>query len=139
MRNNNILYLILQHGKKYWNFPKGRTEEGEEIIETAYREVFEETAIMAEDIKLHKEFQKSYRYKFRVEEGRVIYKEVVFFLGRVDSEKITISDEHVSYGWFDYEECNKLLLYKNSQKLLRDAHEFLLLRMFHEHARETER
>ena len=68
-------YLLLYHGRGYWNFPKGRMEIGETILETAYRETQEETGIKVRDIKLEKGFRNSYRYTFLVERGRIIYKE----------------------------------------------------------------
>src|SRR3990167_3020998 len=94
VKNKKILYLLLLHGKKYWNFPKGQMEKGESILETAYRETQEETGIRARNIRLEKGFRSSYRYTFRVEKGRVIDKEVIFFLGHVHDVPIHISDEH---------------------------------------------
>ena len=116
--------------KKYWNFPKGRMEIGESILETAFRETQEETGITASDIRLEKEFRSSDRYTFRVEKGRIIYKEVIFFLGYVKDMPIHISDEHKDFGWFEYEEAIKHLLYKNSQKLVHEAHLFLIKKYF---------
>ncbi len=126
VKNKKIFYLLLLHGKKYWNFPKGRMEIGETILETAYRETQEETGVRARDIKLEKGFRSSYRYTFRVEKGRIIYKEVIFFLGYIKDMPIHISDEHKDFEWFGYEEALRRLLHKNSQKLVREAHSFLL-------------
>jgi len=40
-----IRYLLLHHGGEYWNFPKGHQEAGENEIESALRELREETGI----------------------------------------------------------------------------------------------
>ena len=41
-------FLILQHRYgKYWSFPKGRMEKGETFLDTAKREIHEETGISA--------------------------------------------------------------------------------------------
>ncbi len=130
VKNKKIFYLLLLHGKKYWNFPKGRMETGESILETAFRETQEETGIKARDIKLEKGFRSSYRYTFRVEKGRIIYKEVIFFLGHIKDMPIHISDEHKDFGWFAYEDALQCLIYKNSQKLVREAHSFLLKKYY---------
>ena len=40
-----IRYLLLHHGGDYWNFPKGRQEKGESELDSALRELKEETGI----------------------------------------------------------------------------------------------
>lgn len=125
IKNNQPHYLLLHHGGKYWNFPKGKMEKGETGLEAAYREVEEETGIQKKDIRLYQNFQQHYYYRFYVEEGRMIYKKVTFFLGKVLEPKIQISDEHKGYFWFDYNHAKKLLRYKNSITLLQRTHNFI--------------
>ena len=43
LENNKILYLVLQSLNGEWGFPKGHVEKDESEIETANRELFEET------------------------------------------------------------------------------------------------
>lgn len=118
-------FLLLHHGGKYWNFPKGKSEPRESPLKTAFREVLEETGIPSSQITLHQDFQKSYVYHFRVEKGRMIHKKVIFFLGCVKTRKVLLSDEHVDFGWFEPEEALKLLSFKNSQQLLLQAMQYL--------------
>lgn len=126
IKNNQPYYLLLQHGGRYWNFPKGKLEKGETELEAAYREVEEETGIQKKDIYLHSEFKVYNYYSFRVEEGRVINKKVTFFLGRVNSDSVNISSEHFSFGWFDNKDAGKKLYYKNSKnEILEKVEEFL--------------
>ncbi|KKQ56440.1 MAG: NUDIX hydrolase [Parcubacteria group bacterium GW2011_GWA2_38_13] len=126
IKNNEPHYLLLQHGGRYWNFPKGKLEKGETELEAAYREVEEETGIQKKDIFLHPEFKVYNYYSFRVEEGRVINKKVTFFLGRVNSSNVFISSEHFSFGWFDNKDAEKKLYYKNSKnEILEKVEEFL--------------
>ena len=92
------------------------------------RELEEKTRI--ENIKLVDGFQGEINYDFNVKiKGGVkekIYKEVIFFLGEADSQKIKISKEHLDFGWFDYQTAAKRLFYQQGQDLLKKAHQFLL-------------
>lgn len=126
MEKGKILYLLLQHKPKYWNFPKGKIEPGEKKIETAFRETREETGIPQSKIRLERDFCKSYRYTFRVEEGKMIYKIVSFYLGRAQFSKVILSHEHQNFEWFEYEKALKYLRHKNSRIILIHAHRYLL-------------
>lgn len=48
IRNNTILYLLLQYGAGHWDLPKGKIEKGETKQEAALRELMEETGLTAE-------------------------------------------------------------------------------------------
>ena len=112
-------------------------EPEETFIQTALRETLEETGVHAKNIRLEKNFLESYHYAFRVDAG-TIHKEVVFYLGRVEpSQKVTISTEHLAFGWFDYGRAKKLLYYKNSQRLLFSAHGYLLQLLHHKNRQVT--
>ena len=50
LENNRILYLVLQSLNGEWGFPKGHVEKDESEIETANRELFEETNLIVEYI-----------------------------------------------------------------------------------------
>ena len=39
-------YLLVQANQGHWNFPKGHTESGERLLETALRELQEETNLV---------------------------------------------------------------------------------------------
>ena len=46
---------ILDDGPNgYWSFPKGHLEEGEDTLEAAYREIYEESGLEIKDLKLIK-------------------------------------------------------------------------------------
>ncbi len=40
-----IMYLLLKQHQGHWGFPKGHIEKGERLIDTAVRELREETGI----------------------------------------------------------------------------------------------
>lgn len=124
-----IWYLLLHHGGRYWNFPKGRQEAGESQRQTALRELAEETGIV--EIKFIRGFRDGYDYNFqgnrRPDEGTV-YKRAIFFLGQTPERDVTISDEHLNFGWFGYSSALKKMTYKPGRDLLAHAHQFLLKR-----------
>ena len=97
-------------------------------IDNVSFEEIEETGV--EKVKIIPGFKDQYDYDFDTTiKGGVkekIYKHAVFFLGEVTNQKIEISDEHLDYGWFDFETATKRLFYQNGQDLLKRAHQFLL-------------
>jgi len=129
--NKSFQYLILQHSKKYWNFPKGRVESIDvSEIDTAFREVFEETGLRKTDIRLIEGFREVFEYSFSSEYkenfGQEVTKQAVFYLGQALSDEIVISEEHIGYTWELYDEVRKNLFFKNGQMVLDAANEFLL-------------
>lgn len=118
------LYLLLKAKLKseYWDFPKGNIEKGEQPLQTALREVREETGIVK--VKPIEGFEKKINWFYR-RENKLIYKEVVYFLGETDEKKIKISPEHIDARWCSYEEALNLLSFKNSQEVLKAANDFI--------------
>lgn len=123
-----IRYLLLHHEGEYWNFPKGRQDGLETELDTALRELKEEAGISK--VKIIEGFHDEYDYDFDTEisngEKEKIYKKAIFFLGEVVDQPIKISDEHIDYGWFDYETANKRLFYQEGRDSLKRAHQFIL-------------
>ena len=123
---DTIFYLLLHHGGRYWNFPKGRQEAGETQRQTALRELREETGITK--LTFIRGFRDGYDYSFRGEIYRqpgMVYKRAIFFLGQTDERAVTISDEHRDFGWFDYPAAVRKITYPAGHKLLEHAHRFL--------------
>src|SRR3954463_8514951 len=86
-------FLLLDYGK-YWDYPKGHVEKGEDDLSAALRELEEETGIR--DVEIADGFRHDMTYFFRHKSRGLIRKTVVFFLGRTTpGAKVKISDEHV--------------------------------------------
>ena len=118
-------FLLLYHGGRYWNFPKGHIEAEEKSLEAAVRETEEETGIRAVDLKLKKKFKAYERYGFFSGKRR-IFKIVIFYLAETRVRQIKISKEHGGFGWFLYRDARGLLRsYKDSETVLRQAYTFL--------------
>tara|TARA_B100001123_G_scaffold169349_1_gene194677 strand:+ start:96 stop:524 length:429 start_codon:yes stop_codon:yes gene_type:complete len=102
----------------HWDFPKGHVDKGETEIETATRELEEETGI--KNIILLDNFRKTINYKIQ-KRDRKISKEVVFFIATTAETEINLSHEHVDYAWFDFTSALKQLTYDNARSVLSEA------------------
>ena len=122
---NSNKVLLLQHPDTttsgHWDFPKGHVEKGEDEVQTALRELKEETGI--DDVKIIDDFNHLISYNFLREEDTIL-KEVVFFLGITNQEKVSISSEHQNFAWLQYESAYERLTYDNAKKTLKEAFVF---------------
>lgn len=46
--SNQIMYILVKDKKGFWGFPKGHVEKNETEVQTAKREVYEETGLDVE-------------------------------------------------------------------------------------------
>ena len=122
-------FLILYHGRNYWNFPKGKIEVEEKSFQAAVREVKEETGLGRNELKFNQYFKAYERFAFwRKVGGRAqkVFKIVIFYLAETRNPIIKISKEHNGYGWFTHKEAMKILSkHKDSQRVLTQAYDFL--------------
>src|SRR3989344_1769995 len=120
-----IKFLILYHGRGYWNFPKGKIESEEKSWQAAVREIREETGLMLKDLRFKKNFRTYERFVFRRQKEKV-FKIVIFYLAEGKKSEIRLSKEHDGFGWFTYKEAIKILgRYRDSQRVLTQAYEFI--------------
>ncbi|MEM5828195.1 MAG: NUDIX domain-containing protein [Candidatus Aenigmatarchaeota archaeon] len=118
--NDKIEFLLLKY-PNYWGFPKGEKEENESEIETARREIKEETNL---DVEFIPGFRREYEYSFWLK-GKLIKKKAIFFLARAKSKDVKISWEHEDFKWLPYEEALKTLGYEQDKENLKAAYEFI--------------
>jgi 8-oxo-dGTP pyrophosphatase MutT (NUDIX family) len=111
-------FLLLDYGK-YWDYPKGHIEEGEDERAAAIRELKEETGIS--DVDLMDDFRHEIVYFFRPPGRGLVRKTVVFFLGEVEAKDVTISHEHVGYEWLKGEEALARVKYPTAKQVMRAA------------------
>ena len=120
-----LKFLLLYHGHNYWNFPKGKIESEERSLQTALREVEEETGIKPEDLRMRRHFKEYERFTFFRRKEKV-FKVVIFYLAETRKPQIVVSREHDGYAWFRYSEAMRLLArYKDSQIILKKAYEHM--------------
>lgn len=113
------LFLIIKMLNGNWGFPKGHTENQETDIQTAIREVTEETGI---NIKILDGFKKSIKYIPFPE----VLKKVIFFIGITEEEKVTIDKHEIEdYMWCSYEEALKMITYKPQRDIMESSLQFI--------------
>lgn len=119
IKNNKVL-LALEKNGKFWGFPKGHMEEGENEIETALREVKEEVGL---DVEI--DADKRYVLNYIINDE--IDKTVIFYLAIPKSEKLEKQEDEIEdIKWCDFEEALDLLTFDNSKEMLKRAIEDIL-------------
>ena len=109
---DNEKVLVIQQVAGHWGFPKGHVEEGETEVETAKREIKEET-------NLDVEINENYRYTEKYSPAEGIEKEVVYFVAKKIGGEIKVQEEEVkNVEWLTYKNAVERLTYKNSKQLL---------------------
>lgn len=86
----------------YWDFPKGIVEPGESQLESAKRELLEETGI--------REIQFTWGEDYLETEMYAKQKIARYYLAEVFNDAVKISHEHHEYRWFTAEELEPLLV-----------------------------
>ncbi len=115
-----IRYLLIKNKRSaHWGFPKGHIEPGETKIETAKREVLEETGI---HINIIDGFESVSKYKIRDR----IEKKVSIFVGTTKDTSTIIQQEEIEdYIWLTYDRAMSLLKFDNDKNILSSAHKYL--------------
>lgn len=123
-----ILLLYKKYKNRYegWVLPKGTVEEDEKYVETALREVQEETNVAATVMKY---IGKS-EYTFSAADD-IVRKEVHWYLMMADSYESKPQKEEYfeDSGYYKYHEAYHLLRFVNEKQILEKAYtEYLELR-----------
>jgi bis(5'-nucleosidyl)-tetraphosphatase len=113
-KHGNWQVLIVKHGKGHWAFPKGHPETGEKPIETAERELREETGLQISNL-LDLPQQKE-RYFFR-QGTNLVDKTVIYFVAEVQGE-VSIQEREISdFKWLPLKDAKKFVTYKEAKEL----------------------
>ena len=121
LENNKILYLVLQSLNGEWGFPKGHVEKDESEIETANRELFEETNLIVEYITGFRAVTEYIMVQYNN-----MKKQVVYFVGKHLKNEIKCQDSEVKNAIFvSYEEAQNLLNFKETKAVLEEADLFI--------------
>ncbi len=116
-------YLVLYHRGSYWNFPKGKMEQGESEIETAIRETEEEAGL--KNLKIIDGFREQTQFFFkerRLGQEEFIKKDFAIYLAEAKmTDELKLSHEHNGYAWLDLSNAQKFLKFKNLKEILVEA------------------
>lgn len=116
------LFLLLDYGR-HWDYPKGHLEKGEDDATAARRELAEETGIT--DVELIEGFSCEITYHFHSSRKGLVKKAVNFFAGKVTTDSVVLSHEHVGYAWLELEAALAQVTFENARNILAAAAAFL--------------
>ena len=117
--NGTIRFLLVQGHGDYWGFPKGHKKRNETHIQTATRELLEETQITCDTYLGNTMFTE--RYRIPKKKGSDIIKKVLYFVGIVSDTEVTRqTTELKNHGWFTLKQSKDKLL-DNRMEMLEDV------------------
>ena len=121
IQNQKIWYVMVQSKEGHYGFPKGHMEHEETEIETALREVFEETGLIPTIIHGFKRYDE---YVLPTKKG--VLKQVVYFLAKYDNQEIIVQEEELSCViLMQYDDAINVLEFDSLKGILRAADDFI--------------
>ena len=116
-------YLLIKNRRGgHWGFPKGHIEPGEDELQAALREVFEEVRI--NHFKVLPGFRTVVRYTF-LREANPIHKEVVLFLAQTEEDGEPFREEVEEMVWLPFREALERITFPEQKEALRQAESWL--------------
>ena len=114
--HGNIEILLIKHvNSGHWSFPKGHVEGDETELETARREIKEETGL---DVILDQTFRETVSYSPRRDTQKV----VVYFLALARNyDYVPQEDEIAEIRWVDIIRATHMLTYENDKTIVNKA------------------
>ena len=129
----DILLLSRADKSNFWQSVTGSLEQDESPIQTAKREVLEETGIICEnfllqDWNLSHEYEIFSHWQYRYAPGVKYNTEHIFGLELPKKMPVTLSpNEHIDFKWVSLEEAKKTVFSWTNVKALEKLYEIKLL------------
>lgn len=118
---NEIYWLIIRSLEGIYGFPKGHMEDGENELDTAVREIMEETGISPCFVD---GFRVVDEYPLPRKKG--VIKRVVYFLAEFSGQDIKYQKEELLEAkLMTYDEAISLMQFDNTKVILTKAQDFL--------------
>ena len=112
-------FLLIKAHHGGINFPKGHMEIGESFLETAQRELLEETGLTCKNIDSNNMITEHYTV---VRPEKMIEKTVHYFIGYVETQNVAIQPAEIKdYFWLDAKKCLEKMNHKESKDVLKKA------------------
>ena len=114
--HGNIEILLIKHvNSGHWSFPKGHVEGDETELETARREIKEETGL---DVILDQTFRETVSYSPKRDTQKV----VVYFLALARNYDFVPQEEEIAeIRWVDIVRATRMLTYENDKTIVNKA------------------
>ena len=117
--------LLLQYPQGHWDLPKGHVEDiDSERLETARRELQEETGITEFEFVPKFEDRTQYTYNYK---GKKRTKQVYWYIAMTEKISIKLSKEHRDYMWLDWSQAIELITHQETKRILQSAQAFMEL------------
>ncbi len=119
---NKRQFLMIKHKNgNHYGFPKGHVEANETPIETAFREVFEETGVKS---YLYRSYKAYTTYHPKPD----VYKEVTYFIGKPLNDTLKRqASEVIDVFWVDEDKVAALLTYQGDKDVFTQLYEAILV------------
>jgi len=120
-QNNQTKFLLIRQNVGHWSFPKGKMEKDETELETALRELREETGITECKILNDLELVDNYTFKQGDQEH---VKSVKYFVGEIKNPDVKLlKSELMDYIWLEFDEAMKLITHESTKELFEKFNE----------------
>lgn len=110
-------FLVRLHAG-HWGFPKGHAEKEETPLQTAERELLEETGLRVLKQLDQKTFTECYRF---THQGELINKSVTYYLAEVEGEVVTQEIEIYQSGWVLPAELENKVSFSEGKRIAREV------------------
>lgn len=114
--HGNTEILLIKHvNSGHWSFPKGHVEANETEVETALREIKEETGI---DVIIDPTFRETVSYSPKKDTQKV----VVYFIAKAKNFEYVPQEEEISdIKWVEIGHALSILTYENDRSIVNKA------------------
>ncbi|MBQ5782473.1 MAG: NUDIX domain-containing protein [Oscillospiraceae bacterium] len=126
LKDNKEQVLLIKHSNSgHWSFPKGHVEAGETEVQTAVREIKEETGV---DVDIDTRFREVVTYSPKKD----VIKDVIYFFAVAKGYETQKQESEVSeVRWVDADKVLKCVSYRNDKELVTKA-----IRFYKQHKKE---
>lgn len=110
--NNELKFLLVYQSNGHYSFPKGHVENNETEVETAIREIKEETNL---DVEIDTNFRSVITY---LVESKNVMKDSVYFVATPTTYNLKNQEGEISEcGWYNYDEVMNKLEFDNIKEV----------------------
>jgi 8-oxo-dGTP pyrophosphatase MutT (NUDIX family) len=120
----SVKYLLIKQHQGHWGFPKGHIEKNEKKIDTARRELKEETGIRSVSL-LQNKILLNDEYSFFNGNGKII-KRIGYYIGETKEKKVKIDGKEIlNYKWCTFSKALDKITFTQTKNVLKKARKFI--------------